>query len=416
MRIAGLVAGAVVITLCTAVVAIADNSGRIYGKIHTTDGETYEGLIRWDKNEASWVDVLNATKDTERSGRSRATVRKIHGNSTTKYRIFGIDVVGEEGATYLVGGGSSIGIRFGHIKTLEAIDDERGLLVLKSGEELEVTSGSTDIGSAVREIIIEDVAEGEIEFTWDDIERVEFMGATSDAPSALGERLYGTLTTRRGDTYTGYACWDVDELLTSDILDGEEGRRTKKIKFDKIASIERYSSSAALVKLVAGDEVVLRNSNDVDNSNRGIAIADPNLGQVTVQWDEFEKLTFSPAPKQVKYADFDGGRPLQGTVYTEAGDKYTGRIIWDDDEEYTWEMLNGDDRDVEFAIEFGQIKQIQKDSYRSATVTLWDGREFRLQGSNDVDEDNSGISIEQTGGKDEYVDWDEFDRVEFTKP
>jgi len=281
---------------------------------------------------------------------------------------------------------------------------------------VEVTSGSTDIGSAVREIIIEDRAEGEIELTWDDIERIEFMSATTSDPSALGERLYGTLTTRRGDTYTGYVCWDVDELLSSDILDGEEGRRTKKVKFDKIASIERYSSSGALVKLAAGDEVVLRNSNDVDNSNRGISIADPGVGQITVQWSDFDNIVFSQAPKHVKYDAFDGGHPLQGTVYTESGDKYTGRIIWDDDEEYTWEMINGEDRDVEFAIEMGLIKQIQKDSYRSSSVTVLDGRVFRLQGSNDVDEDNKGVSIEQTGGKDVYVDWEDFDRVEFTKP
>jgi hypothetical protein len=414
MRIAGLVASAVVITLCAAGVAIADNSGRIYGKVYTTDGDTYEGLIRWDKNEASWVDILNATKDTDRH-KSWTAARKTR-KTGTRVKVFGLDISEDNNGVYFLGGGSSVGVRFGHLKSLEALDDERGLLVFKSGEEVEVTSGSTDIGSAVREIIIEDRTEGEIELTWDDIERIEFMSATSDAPSAMGERLYGTLVTRRSETFTGYVSWDVDELATTDVLDGEEGRRTKKIKFDKIAAIERYSSSAALVKLTSGDEVVLRNSNDVDNSNRGIAIEDPALGQITVQWDEFDKLTFSPAPRQVKYDAFDGGRQLQGTVYTEAGEKYTGHIIWDDDEEFTWELLNGEDRDVEYAIEFGLIKQIQKNSYRSATVTLLDGREFRLQGTNDVDEDNKGISVEQTGGKDVSVEWDEFDRVEFSKP
>ena len=29
--------------------AVADNSGRIYGKITTEDGDTFEGYIRWDK-------------------------------------------------------------------------------------------------------------------------------------------------------------------------------------------------------------------------------------------------------------------------------------------------------------------------------------------------------------------------------
>ena len=42
---------------------MAENEGRIYGKITTTDGDILEGLIRWDKNEGNWVDILNGTKD-----------------------------------------------------------------------------------------------------------------------------------------------------------------------------------------------------------------------------------------------------------------------------------------------------------------------------------------------------------------
>ena len=39
-------------------VIAADNSGRIYGKITTVDGDVFEGLIRWDKNEAAWVEKI----------------------------------------------------------------------------------------------------------------------------------------------------------------------------------------------------------------------------------------------------------------------------------------------------------------------------------------------------------------------
>ena len=73
------------------------------------------------------------------------------------------------------------------------------------------------------------------------------------------------------------------------------------------------------------------------------------------------------------------------------------------------------DRDVEFEIEFGLIKEIRKNSYRSATVVLKDGREFRLRGSNDVDEDNDGIFVDLDDGEDVIIDWDEFDRLELSK-
>lgn len=415
MKTGGLLFGAALLVLCLAGAALADNSGRIYGVITTIDGETFEGLIRWDKNEANWVDVLDGTKDRDGRrdyyGQSR---RKYHNESRSKLKILGLTIGGDEQSVWYTGA-HSCGVRFGHIKLLEVVDDDRAILTLKNNEEIELTGSSTDIGSAVREIVIEDKDEGEIEFIWDDIETIEFMSAKTNERSSFGKRLYGTMTTRRGDEYTGFVAWDVDEVFENDILDGEERRRSRKIKFDKIAAIERYSSSGAVVILKSGDEVVLRNSNDVDDSNRGVAICDPDLGMVTAQWDEFEKLTFKDIPKEVSYDDFRPSQRIYGTVYTEDGDEYTGTVVWDDDEEYTWELLNGEDRDLEFEIEFGLIKEIRKNSYRSATVVLKDGREFRLRGSNDVDEDNNGIFVEMDDGGDVIIDWDEFDRLELSR-
>ncbi len=289
------------------------------------------------------------------------------------------------------------------------------LLTTKSGLEIELEHGSTDIGEDIREIIIEDSKEGEIELVWDDIETVTLMSPNKELESNFGDRLYGTMTTRRGETFTGFVCWDIDELFAEDILDGSEKHRKRKIPFGKIASIERYSSSGATVKLRDGDEMLLRESNDIDDGNRGIIISDLGFGQVRVNWDEFEKLEFTTAPKPVKYSDFDGGRRLYGTVYTDDGEKFTGEIRWDNDEEYTWEILDGDYHDIEFDIEFGYIKEIAKRSYRSSDVTVLDGRSFRLRGSNDVDEDNKGVYVTLDNGEEVEVDWEDFEKVEFSK-
>ncbi|HVP07782.1 MAG TPA: hypothetical protein VMS71_08070, partial [Candidatus Acidoferrum sp.] len=189
----------------------------------------------------------------------------------------------------------------------------------------------------------------------------------------------------------------------------------RKVKFEKIASISRYSSSASSVKFKTGDEVVLRGSNDVDSDNRGILVCDPGFGQVTVNWDEFASLDLSQAPSAVTYASFDGGRPLHGTVYTEDGDSYTGTVRWDNDEQYTWELLNGSYHDASFDIELGLVKEIARVSTRGSKVTLWDGRSFELRGSNDVDEDNKGIFITPDRGKEIEVPWEDFKRVEFDR-
>jgi len=391
---------------------LADEMGRVYGRITTEDGDTYEGLIRWDKNEASWVDILNGTKDRDEETDFRQ--KKRAGRNRTSIKLFGV-YVGENESGFW-GTSAASGIRMGNIKMLEPDGDDAVELTLKSGKVVRLSEGSTDIGSNIREIIIEDKKEGDVELSWEDIDKLEMLPTPSGVTSNLGERLYGTLTTRAGDQYTGFVCWDMDETLSDDILEGESRDRSRKIKFDKIASIERYSASACEVTLKAGESVVLRGTNDVDESNRGITISDPAFGDVTVQWDEFDKLEFKPAPVQVTYDRFDGGKPLHGTVTTEDGESYTGSIRWDDDEESTWELLNGNYRDAEFQIEFGLIKMIEKQSSRSTMVTVSDGRTFRLRGSNDVDEDNKGIRIMVDGGTKEVdVDWDEFAKVEFTR-
>ncbi len=409
----------IVLTLTAFVAALvvtveADDSGRIYGEITTAEGDTFEGFIRWDKNEGSWVDILDATKELPKRSTYKEARRKYRDRKAT-IEIFGITI----GKSGFRGSGwwssAQLGIRFGHIMALEVVDDDAVLLTLKSGQEIELSGGSTDIGSGIREIIIEDEHEGEIELVWDDLETIEFMAAPSGLESNFGERLYGTLTTRRGDEYTGFVCWDVDELFPTDILDGDEKHRSRKIKFGKIASIERYSSSGAKVTLTNGNQMVLRGTNDVDDDNRGIVISDPGFGQVTVKWDEFDRLDFTKAPHQVRYQEFDGGRRLTGTVYTEDGDSYTGTIRWDDDEEYTWEILNGDYRDVEFDIELGLIKSIEKRSRSSSIVTVRDDRSFRLRGSNDVDEDNKGIFVTLPDGDEVEIEWEDFDRLEFSR-
>lgn len=412
MKLLWILAAAAILLMAFSLTAMADNAGRIYGKITTVDDDVFEGLIRWDKNEGSWVDILNGNKELSRK---RHSDRKKYRNRERSIELFGITIAKTSGSSWSFGNVAQSGMRFGHIRSLEVIDDDAALVVLKSGDEVELEGGSTDIGTGIREIIIEDINEGEIELVWDDIERIDFMQGDPSIVSNQGDRLYGSLTTRRGDTYTGFVCWDVDELFTRDILDGDVKGRRRKIRFGKIKSIERYSSKGATVTLNSGDELLMRGTNDVDGSNSGIIISDLGFGQVIVMWDEFDRLDFHNEAAPLSYSDFDGGRKLRGTVYTEDGDSYTGAIRWDDDEEYTWEILDGEYRDVEFDIEFGLIKKIVKKSYRSAIVTVWDGRSFRLRGSNDVDEDNKGIFITTTDDEEIEIDWEEFERVEFAE-
>jgi hypothetical protein len=385
--------------------------GQLYGKIFTVDDEEFEGFIRWDKNEAFWVDILNGTKELDRKKHKRYRDR----DRAKRVKLFGLTIYSEDDDYYgwdWVNEAES-GLRMGHIKSLIPIGDNEVLLELKSGEEVELSGGSGDIGDDNREILIDDRNEGIIELYWDEIDRIDFMPAP-EGKSSFGKRLYGTLMTRRGDEFTGFVCWDMDEVFEGDILDGREGRRNRKIEFGKIAAIERRSSSAATVTMKNGKKMKLDDTNDVNSGNRGIVISDPNLGCVKVDWDEFDILELTEPPADYGYDNFDGGTRLHGTVFTEDGEKFTGEIKWDDDEEYTWEILDGDLRDIAFDIEFGMVKSIEKLSSRSSLVTLKDGRSFKLRGSNDVDSDNKGIFI-NTGDDEIVVDWEDFELIEFSR-
>lgn len=405
-----LILGAGIFLLMVCGTALGE-SGQLYGKIYTKDKEAFEGFIRWDKNEGSWHDILDGTKELDRERGKR--YYRDRDRRSKSVSIFGLTIYDENEGHFFMTDEAESGMMMGHIKTLIPDGDNEVILVLKSGEEVFLTGGSTDIGDDAREILINDINEGELELYWSDIDKVEFMQAPGGR-EGFGKRLYGTVMTRRGDEYTGFVSWDVDEIFNGDILDGRESSRKRKIEFGKIEKIERRSSSSAIVTLAGGTEMRLSESNDIDSGNRGVCIYDKNLGRIIVDWDEFDAIVFSAPPAEPGYGDFDGGKLLHGTVTTEGGDTYTGRIKWDDDEEYTWELLDGKYNDVDFDIEFGKIASIERKTRGSSVVTLKDGREFRLRDSNDVDDENKGIFIFEDNDKDGVmVDWYDFEKIVF---
>jgi hypothetical protein len=379
-------------------------SGRIYGTILTQDGETLEGWIRWDKNEAFWDDVIDGTKEKE--GRSRK--KRSRDRSENKWFNFNFD-----GSGIISGSARQTEIKLGHIESIIPVSSGEATVVLKSGKEFDITGA--DIGSAVREILILDKTEGEIYLDWDDIDEITFKSETSE-PQDGAERLFGKVTTRAGEEFVGWIEWDVDEVLSTDELDGDEDkRRNRKVEFGKIKSIERRSRSSAIVNLTNGKTMRLSGTNDVNSENRGIRVKSSDVSRIDIPWSEFDVVVFMPVPKDriEGYSAFDGGQELHGTVYDEDGKQYTGKIVWDDDERYTWEHLNGKYDDLDVIVEFSSIKSIERDSHDAAIVTTRGGRNLVLSGSNDVDSDNNGIIVLQPDGDQVELDWYDFSKVEF---
>jgi hypothetical protein len=387
--------------------AFPQTKGRIYGTIYTEDGEKYEGIIRWDKNEAFWDDILDGTKelDSDYSNQNR---------TTHHLKIFGIVISWDENE---YGATASSGIMFGQIRSLIPESDNEVLIELKDGSRVTLSGGATDIGDNIRSLTLEDEQGEEISLEWDEIEKIVFSEPRPKfeiKEMDLGEPLYGKIMTEEGDGFEGFICWDLDEVLSTDILDGNEKGKRRKIPFEKIRKIRKENRDEVLVFLKNGKEMNLDGTNDVNSSNQGILIKDSDFGQVQIPWEEFEEVEFLPVPVErlKNYGEFDT-KELYGEVSDEHGKKYQGKIRWDDDEEQTWELLNGEYQGLDVRIPFSEIKSIEKDSDDGAFVTIKNGKRILLKNSNDVNDENKGIFIKIKRGKEKELDWDEFSKVEF---
>ena len=155
-----------------------------------------------------------------------------------------------------------------------------------------------------------------------------------------------------------------------------------------------------------GDHIeVAGGSNDI---NARINVIDREAGELSLKWRDIRNIEFMPVPQPLAKKF---GKPLFGTVETEAG-SFQGYIQWDHEECLDTDKLDGEGEDGEISLEFANIKSIEK-FRRGSLVKLHSGKEYYIYGTNDVNDDNRGIIINDLNLGKILVYWDEFDRVEF---
>lgn len=386
----------------------SQDEGFIYGKLTTIDGDTYTGQIRWGKEEAYWSDIFNGTKEENDNYRylsreERDQLRDDRG-SRNGWRWSGIRVNwnSDYETTH------EFQARFGDLSKIEMRRRSEVLITLRNGEEFYIEDGSNDFGA---DITIMDSEMGQMKFRWSRVDMVEFMETPKKLSATLGEPLYGTVEYYGGEL-TGIIQWDHDERLSTDKLDGDTRDGDMAIEFGNLKSIERDRSGSNVVTK-SGRELYLRGSNDVNSQNRGIIVT-TDFGRVDIPWREFKKVTFSDSPNSGKgYSAYSNMKKLSGTVTTTDGQTLTGDIIYDLDEEFTFEMLQGKDDDVEYIIPMESIKTIEPKNYDNSLVTLKNGTSIMLGEARDVNEDNDGILVFTGSGDPTYVRWDDVKEITF---
>ena len=216
------------------------------------------------------------------------------------------------------------------------------------------------------------------------------------------------------ETFEGYIQWDVQECLSTDKLDGESDDGDLAIEMGNIRAIEKHNRNGSWVELKDGRKLLLEDTNDVDDSLRGIFVEDERFGRVKISWKAFKRIEFREIGQSGKsYDDYPPASPLSGTVTDYEDRSHSGKLVFDLDETASWEMLNGDLDDIEYYIPFEMIRSVEPQRGDASRVVLKSGVELLLRDGQDVSERNDGIVVVRANEGEVYLPWNEVKRVEF---
>ncbi|MBT8232385.1 MAG: hypothetical protein HKO66_06705 [Saprospiraceae bacterium] len=382
----------------------------IYGKIITHGDEVYQGQIRWGTEEAFWFDFFNSTKPENENLKwlskdevSDLNDKDYESNNSSWSKMWNKRWHYSSDHTHI------FACQFGDIKSIDIKRKEKIRVTFKNGDHYDLEGGSNDVGAKVQ---VYDEELGKIKLGWNKIKRVEFMETPSNLESRFGDPLYGTVKTYNA-TFEGFLQWDHDERLSYDELNGHTDDGEMDIEFGKIQSIKKTFRGSD-VTLKSGRSFKLDGTNDVNDENRGIIVNMPNYGRVDIPWDEFEEITFTEIPSNIElgYNDYNGSKVLNASVQTISGDTHTGQIIFDLDEQYELEILDGMIDDIEYFIPFGAIKSITPKNRNESLVVLTNGEQMLFEDKVDVSESNDGIIVIDNSKK-EYIPWSKVEKITF---
>ncbi|MEM9301311.1 MAG: hypothetical protein AAGE01_04330, partial [Pseudomonadota bacterium] len=181
-----------------------------------------------------------------------------------------------------------------------------------------------------------------------------------------------------------------------------------------LVSIENLGDASRVITN-QGLDVVLNNSNDVDEENRGLMLVNPAFGRVDFEWADFQRVDFAPIPEgflpgRSAWADLG---TLRGSVTVDGGNR-SGEIVFDVDEQRSVDILDGVLGNSRAYVPFHRITSIERGAGQS-TVTLHDGTTWTLSRQRDVSDSNSGIVV-KSGDQREYFRWDTVSSIRFEAP
>jgi hypothetical protein len=386
--------------------AAQSDTGFIYGTVTSTSGTIYQGQIRWGNEEAFWYDIFNATKAFE----GENAYEKIAPDKKNKNWWENLDasilrIWDDEYSSQI----HQFTCRFGDIKSISP-NGNTLYCEFKNGITLKLKGGSNDVGTT---IIVKDYELGIVKLRWDRIRKVTFENTPDQLVEKLGQPLYGIVKTTTGQM-EGYVQWDKDERLDSDLLQGSSSSEKLEIAFSKISCIENLGDKSQ-VQLRSGKKIVMHGTNDVNAENRGIVVSTEEVGQIEIPWSSFTSVCFNENHKDSgpAYHAYSKPKRLYGQVKDLSGNQYHGLIIFDKDEKWDFEQLEGIHNDLKYIIPFRNIKTIIPKNIDYTYVILRNEEKFILGNLQDVSSKNEGLVVILSNSDSKFVDWSQIDEINF---
>jgi len=381
--------------------------GVIYGKVILKNGESYQGQLRWSNEEALWDDIFNASKN-ERPMRhllSKEEAQRIK-RRTEEFK-YGFMALWEDKNP-----NPNFAFRcyYGDIRKLTVQADNTVLLQLKNGKEISLRRNrGSDLD---KKVTIFDQNKGQFKFGFDRIHAIAFQDTPASFNCPLGVPVYGRVSTTQG-VFEGFITWDMEECLSKDKISGKQNGKNIDLKFGNIKTL-KAQKDGSMITMRSGRVLFLNEHDDVSKGNHGIKVRGLYLGQVTIKWENFISVAFEqsqlPPPA---YDYFKTPELLEGVVLLNNGTRFRGQIIYDLDEIYNVEFLNGENGNYHYFIPFSYIQRIEPQNDKFSTVYLKEESQLLLGGNSDVNSANHGIIVIKPSGRAEYVEWKDIKSIDF---
>ena len=262
-------------------------------------------------------------------------------------------------------------------------------------------------------------------------------------------RIYGTVTTDDDVSITGAIRWNDEEVFWTDHFNGDKANATdlsglsdeeQELILDRqpgpqldfngttIELIKWFSSdtldpqdfylefgSISIIEPMGGDQVkvTLRDGSEIEGDGGSndigadIVVRGEDGTVQEIDWDDVKTVVFSASGENAP----SFGEHLYGRVKTESGE-FQGLVHWDHDDRVGSEQLDGDVDDNDVSIDFGNIISITKENEGSRVITR-DGTNHFMVGSNDVNDENRGIYVDDPRSGRVDISWELFISVEF---